>query len=318
MKLLTMNVIPAIAISVLVAGLFSLLVGWISLRRSGIYFSILTLAFAQMSYSLAYSVLTPITGGETGLQPKVDDPRILDGALEVGQTPRANLFGLEMGASYEMTFGNWVFTFNAGYYIAAIVMLLAFYMSIRIFRSPFGMMLRAVKSNQQRVNYTGLNSKPYTLAAFVISGMYAGLAGGLLVAMDTQVGAERMFWTASGEVVLMTILGGAGTLIGPVLGAGFIKYMENIVSKINKSVLEQWFAFMPDGIEDFLITIVYPFVGKGWHLTLGLLFMLVVIFLPGGLVQGGQKLAAVFRRKDQKSADAELDAAKQRNTPPAE
>ena len=318
MKLLTMNVIPAIAISVLVAGLFSLLVGWISLRRSGIYFSILTLAFAQMSYSLAYSVLTPITGGETGLQPKVDDPRILDGALEAGETPRANLFGLEMGSSYEMAVGNWIFTFNAGYYIAAVVMLLAFYLSIRIFRSPFGMMLRAVKSNQQRVNYTGLNSKPYTLAAFVISGMYAGLAGGLLVAMDTQVGAERMFWTASGEVVLMTILGGAGTLIGPVLGAGFIKYMENIVSKINKSVLEQWFAFMPDGIEDFLITIVYPFVGKGWHLTLGLLFMLVVIFLPGGLVQGGQKLASVFRRKDRNSADAELDAAKQRNTPPAE
>ncbi len=312
MKLLTMNVIPAIMISVLVAGLFSLLVGWISLRRSGIYFSILTLAFAQMSYSLAYSVLTPITGGETGLQPKINDPRILDGALAAGETPRANLFGLEMGSSYEMTFGNWVFTFNAGYYIAAVVMILAFYLSIRIFRSPFGMMLRAVKSNQQRLNYTGLNAKPYTLAAFVISGMYAGLAGGLLVAMDTQVGAERMFWTASGEVVLMTILGGAGTLIGPVLGAGFIKYMENIVSKINKTVLEQWFAFMPDGIEDFIITIVYPFVGKGWHLTLGLLFMLVVIFLPGGLVQGGQKVFGLFRRK--KASDEKTDG----KTTPAE
>ncbi|MGD9294437.1 MAG: branched-chain amino acid ABC transporter permease, partial [Roseobacter sp.] len=305
MKLLTMNVIPAIIISVIVAGIFSLLVGYISLRRSGIYFSILTLAFAQMSYSLAYSVLTPITGGETGLQPKINDPRILDGALAAGETPRANLFGLEMGASYELTLGNWVFTFNAGYYIAAIVMLLAFYLSIRIFRSPFGMMLRAVKSNQQRLNYTGLNAKPYTLAAFVISGMYAGLAGGLLVAMDTQVGAERMFWTASGEVVLMTILGGAGTLIGPVLGAGFIKYMENIVSKINKSVLEQWFAFMPDGLEDFFITIIYPFVGKGWHLTLGLLFMLVVIFLPGGLVQGGQKIARLFRGK--KAAEEKAD-----------
>ncbi|MEM6888802.1 MAG: branched-chain amino acid ABC transporter permease [Pseudomonadota bacterium] len=297
MKLLTMNVIPAIAISIVVAGAFSLLVGWISLRRSGIYFSILTLAFAQMSYSLAYSVLTPITGGETGLQPKIDDPRVLDGALTVGQTPSANLFGLEMGDSYVINAGAWEFTFNAGYYLAAVVMLIAFYLSIRIFRSPFGMMLRAVKSNQQRLNYTGLNAKPYTLAAFVISGMYAGLAGGLLVAMDTQVGAERMFWTASGEVVLMTILGGAGTLIGPVLGAGFIKYMENIVSKINKSILEQWFAFMPDGIEDFFITLIYPFVGKGWHLTLGLLFMLVVIFLPGGLVEGGQRIGRLFKRK---------------------
>jgi ABC-type branched-subunit amino acid transport system permease subunit len=212
---------------------------------------------------------------------------------------------LNMRDSYELEISNWVFTFNAGYYIAAVVMILAFYLSIRIFRSPFGMMLRAVKSNQNRMNYTGLNSKPYTLAAFVISGMYAGLAGGLLVAMDTQVGAERMFWTASGEVVLMTILGGAGTLIGPVLGAGFIKYMENIVSKINKSVLEQWFAFMPDGIEDLFITLVYPFVGKGWHLTLGLLFMLVVIFLPGGLVEGGQRIAGLFKRKkaDENSPD---------------
>ncbi|KIN60714.1 Branched-chain amino acid ABC transporter, permease protein [Sulfitobacter noctilucae] len=312
MKLLTMNVIPAIVVSIIIAGLFSLLVGFISLRRSGIYFSILTLAFAQMSYALAYSVLTPITGGETGLQPKYTDPRVLDKALEAGQQPRANLFGLEMNQGFQLEMGNWVFTFNAGYYIAAVVMLVAFYLSIRIFRSPFGMMLRAVKSNQQRMNYTGLNSKPYTLAAFVISGMYAGLAGGLLVAMDTQVGAERMFWTASGEVVLMTILGGAGTLIGPVLGAGFIKYMENIVSKINKSVLEQWFAFMPDGIEDVLVAIIYPFVGKGWHLTLGLLFMLVVIFLPGGLVEGGQRIGKMFRRRDANANSIEADAAEQR------
>ena len=311
MKLLTMNVIPAIIVSVIVAGLFSLLVGWISLRRSGIYFSILTLAFAQMSYALAYSVLTPITGGETGLQPKYTDPRILDGVPPDGRTPTANLFGLDMKAASELRLGDWVFTFNAGYYFAAAIMLIAFYLSIRIFRSPFGMMLRAVKSNQQRMNYTGLNSKPYTLAAFVISGMYAGLAGGLLVAMDTQVGAERMFWTASGEVVVMTILGGAGTLIGPVLGAGIIKYMENIVSKINKTVLEQWFSFMPDGIEDLLVTLVYPFVGKGWHLTLGLVFMLVVIFLPGGLVEGGQRIGKMFRRKktDPKSPDGKTTPA---------
>jgi len=301
MKLLTMNVIPAIILSVIVAGVFSLIVGWISLRRSGIYFSILTLAFAQMMYSLAYSVLTPITGGETGLQPKTSDPRILDSLVTDGTTPKANLFGLEMGASYDLSVSGWVFTFNAGYYIAAVVMLISFYVAIRIFRSPFGMMLRAVKSNQNRLNYTGLNAKPYTLAAFVISGMYAGLAGGLMVAMDTQAGAERMFWTASGEVVLMTILGGAGTLIGPVLGAGLIKYMENILSKINKDILHQWFAFLPDGFEDFLITLIYPFIGKGWHLTLGLIFMLVVIFLPGGLVEGGQRIARLFSRK--KAAD---------------
>ncbi|MEL7116771.1 MAG: branched-chain amino acid ABC transporter permease, partial [Pseudomonadota bacterium] len=220
--------------------------------------------------------------------------RLLDGELAEGATPQANLFGLDMGASFEMNIGNWLWTFNVGYYIAAAVMILAFYASIRIFRSPFGMMLRAVKSNQERMKYTGLNTRPYTLAAFVISGMYAGLAGGLMVAMDTQVGPERMFWTASGEVVLMAILGGVGTLIGPVLGAGMIKYMENIISKINDNILHQWFAFLPDGMEDFVVFLIHPFIGKGWHLTLGIVFMLVVIFLPGGLVEGFQKIGRLL------------------------
>ena len=297
-KLLSMNVLPAIILSVLIAGLFSLIIGFISLRRSGIYFSILTLAFAQMSFALAYSVFTPITGGETGLQLALDDPRILGvSQTESGNIPVPALFGLEMRSSYELEVGAWLFTFNAGYYLAAFFMILSFYLAIRIFRSPFGMMLRAIKSNQTRMSYTGLNARPYTLAAFVISGMYAGLAGGLMASMDPLAGAERMQWTASGEVVLMTILGGAGTLIGPVLGAGMIKYFENIFSKINETILHGWFAFLPDGLEDFVVAMIYPFIGKGWHLTLGIVFMLVVIFLPGGLVQGGQKIMGLFRRK---------------------
>ncbi|MEP0154561.1 branched-chain amino acid ABC transporter permease [Pseudophaeobacter sp.] len=299
-KLLSMNVVPAILLAVVISGLFALLIGFVSLRRSGIYFSILTLAFAQMSFNLAYSVLTPITNGETGLQLTLDDPRVLGvSATADGSIPVTSLFGLEMRSTFEMVVGPWAFQFNAGYYLCALVLLAAFYLSIRIFRSPFGMMLRAVKSNQQRMNYTGLNTKPYTLAAFVISGMYAGLAGGLMASMDPLAGAERMQWTASGEVVLMTILGGAGTLIGPVLGAGFIKYFENIFSKINDTVLHNWFNFMPDGLEDFVVFIVHPFIGKGWHLTLGILFMLVVVFLPGGLVEGGQRIAKwVKGRKD--------------------
>ncbi|WP_171130297.1 MULTISPECIES: branched-chain amino acid ABC transporter permease [unclassified Ruegeria] len=304
-KLLSYNIIPAIALSVVVAGVFSLLIGYVSLRRSGIYFSILTLAFAQMSFALAYSVLSNpkfnLTNGETGLQVYADDPQILQGA---NSPDLPHLFGLPMRATYTMDVGAWSFDFNAGYYFCAIVMMVVFYLSIRIFRSPFGMMLRAVKSNQQRMNYTGLNSKPYTLAAFVISGMYAGLAGGLMAAMDPLAGAERMQWTASGEVVLMTILGGTGTLIGPVLGAGFIKYFENIFSKINDSVLHSWFAFLPDGLEDAVVFVIHPFIGKGWHLTLGILFMLVVIYLPGGLVEGGQRLLNRIKRKKPKTDDA--------------
>ncbi len=300
LKLLTINVIPAIIISTVVAGIFSLFIGFISLRRSGIYFSILTLAFAQMSFALAASVLTPITGGETGLQTALNDPRVLDGGATGGNIPAPSLFGLEMGHSWKVAVGDWIWTFNVGYYLCAFVLLIVFYIAIRIFRSPFGMMLKAIKSNSQRLSYTGISPRPYTLAAFVISGMYAGLAGGLMVAMDPLAGPERMQWTASGEVVLMSILGGVGTLVGPVLGAGIIKYFENIFSKINDGLLHQWFSFMPDGIENVIVGIIHPFVGKGWHLSLGLMFMLVVIFLPGGLVGGINGLfRRLFRRRSQ-------------------
>ncbi|MBN2906993.1 MAG: branched-chain amino acid ABC transporter permease [Rhodobacteraceae bacterium] len=293
-KLLGYNVLPGLVLAIIISALFALLIGFISLRRSGIYFSILTLAFAQMSYNLAYSVLTPITNGETGLQVYGNDPQILVGA---NSPTSPHLFGLVMRDSVQLDVGGWLFTFNIGYYFCAVIAILAFYLSLRIFRSPFGMMLRAIKTNQTRMNYTGLNTRPYTLAAFVISGMYAGLAGGLLASMDPLAGAERMQWTASGEVVLMTILGGAGTLMGPVLGAGFIKYFENIFSKINDNVLHAWFAVLPDGLENAVVAMIHPFVGKGWHLTLGILFMLVVIFLPGGLVEGGQRIARLFNRK---------------------
>lgn len=294
-KLLGYNIVPALLLAVLVSALFAVLIGYISLRRSGIYFSILTLAFAEMSYRLAYSVLTPLTNGETGLQVYANDPQIF-----LGDGPTSpHLFGLEMSARFNLEVGPWAFTFPAGYYLCAVLMLISFYIAIRLFRSPFGLMLRAVKSNQQRMTYTGLNPKPYTLAAFVISGMYAGLAGGLLACMDPLAGAERMQWTASGEVVIMTILGGAGTLIGPVLGAGTIKYLENVFSKLNEGLLHDWFSFLPDFIETPLIWTIAKFTGEGWHLTLGALFMLVIIFLPGGLVEGGQRIMRKLRSKSE-------------------
>ena len=92
----------------------------------------------------------------------------------------------------------------------------------------------------------------------------------------------------------MTILGGAGTLMGPVVGAGFIKYFENIFSKINENVLHQWFSWMPHQVNDVLTAIINPFVGEGWHLTLGLLFVLVVIFLPGGIMEGIRRLTGLI------------------------
>ena len=295
-KLLSMNVIPAVILSVIIAGLFAALIGFISLRRSGIYFSILTLAFAQMSYNLAYSVLTPITNGETGLQILLDDPRVLDPALVEGELPLTNIFGLEMISTWEASLLGMTLHFNVGYYFCGLVLIGAFYIAMRIFRSPFGMMLKAIKTNQNRLNYTGVNTRPYALTVFIISGMYAGLAGGLMACTDPLAGAERMQWTASGEVVLMTILGGAGTLLGPVIGAGAIKYFENIFSAFNKTELAEIFFFLPESVRDVVVSICAAFVGEGWHLTLGVLFMLVVIFLPGGLMEGFRRIWALINR----------------------
>lgn len=288
-KLLSMNVIPAIIFAVLIAGVFSLIIGMLTLRRSGIYFSILTLAFAQMFYNLAYSVLTPITNGETGLQLAQTDPRIVD-ALFVEASeglPSTNFFGLGMSG-------------YSGFYFCAVLLILAFYVSLKIFRSPYGMQLRAIKSNQTRMSYTGYNTRPYLISAFVISGMFAGLAGALMVVTDPLAGAERMQWTASGEIVLMTILGGVGTLLGPLIGVGVIKYLENIFSSFNEQLLHNTFSFLPEWLQNIAVTITSNFVGEGWHLTLGLLFMAVVIFLPGGIMEGVQRINKRYSKRHNK------------------
>lgn len=294
-KLLTMNVIPAIILGTALAGVFAVVIGYISLRRSGIYFSILTLAFAQMSYNLAYSVLTPITNGETGLQLNSNDPRLFDAlgrTEEVIGIPSTTLFGLSMKG-------------YSGFYVCAVVLIVAFFLSLKIFRSPFGLKLLAIKSNQTRMKYTGFNTRPYLLTAFVISGMYAGLAGTLMAITDPLAGAERMQWTASGEVVLMTILGGVGTLIGPLLGVGIIKYFENIFSALNESALREVFDFLPDPIADGAVFLTHQFVGEGWHLTLGVLFVVVVIFLPGGVMEGITKLNNWIQQKFSGSANSD-------------
>ena len=294
-KLLSMNVVPAMILGVALTAVFAFLIGYVSLRRSGIYFSILTLAFAQMAYNLAYSVLTPLTNGETGLQLAKDDSRSLDqffGVPVADGLPSTNFFGFSL-VGY------------SGFYFCAVLLILSFYVSIRITRSPFGLMLKAVKSNQNRLKYTGINTRSYALTAFVISGCYAGLAGTLLAVTDPIAGPERMHWSASGEVVLMTILGGVGTLLGPVMGAGVIKYLENILSSFNEQILQSVFGFLPDAIEHPVIKVVGLFVGEGWELTLGVLFLVLIIFVPGGLMQG---INSLQRRLFPATAPAGVDA----------
>jgi ABC-type branched-subunit amino acid transport system permease subunit len=292
-KLLSMNAIPAVIFAVALSAIFAVVIGYLSLRRSGIYFSILTLAFAQMSYNMAYSVLTPITNGETGLQLKSSDPRVLDAALgvEPQAVPLADLFGITLNG-------------YAGFYFCAAILILGFWLSMKIFRSPFGMKLVAIKSNQTRMEFTGFSPRPYLLTAFVISGVYAGLAGSLMAIVDPLAGAERMQWTASGEVVLMTILGGVGTLFGPILGAATIKYFENIFSAVNNQVLESAYSFMPEWLSDIAILLTRPFVGEGWHLMLGVLFMAIIIFLPGGIIEGVRRIGGIFKKSKQIEEDA--------------
>ncbi len=298
-KLLSMNVIPAVLFSIVLSGLLAVVIGFLSLRRTGIYFSILTLAFAQMSYNMAYSVLTPITNGETGLRVLRHDPRVLDSlfGVQVEGSPLGGLFGVTL-------------TGYSGFYFCAALLILGFWIALRIFRSPYGLKLLAIKSNQTRMEYTGFNPRPYLLSAFVISGIYAGVAGSLMAIVDPLAGAERMQWTASGEVVLMTILGGLGTLFGPILGAALIKYLENIFSAFNDQTLFQIFDFLPHWLARIMVDITSPFVGDGWHLTLGVLFMAIIIFLPGGLMEGFRHISVRLSRKSGGDADmASLEAA---------
>ena len=234
----TQNVLVAMLVGVVVVTLIALLLGVITLRRHGIYFAILTLAFAEMFYYLALTPLQTWTGGDNGLTGI--------------RTPQ--LFGLEL-SGYTM------------YLFVGIWTLLAVYTARRIKRSPYGLMLRAIKANETRLTYTGVDVFRYKVMAFVISGMFGGLAGTLLAAYETYVPTESLHWTLSGEIVIMAVIGGFGTLVGPMIGAGIVLYLENVLSAITEQ----------------------------WHLILGLIFMGFVIFLPGGVMDVPRRLRRLAR-----------------------
>ena len=221
------SLLIAMLVGVLVVGVVAWLLGLITLRRHGIYFAILTLAFAEMFYYLVLSPLQTWTGGDNGLT-GIPSPKLLGMPLE----------GYGMHA-----------------FVAAWT-LLAFYLARRIKDSPYGLILRGIKANETRLSFTGVNVFRYKLMAFVISGLYAGLAGTLYAAYETYVPTESLHWTTSGEVVIMSVIGGVGTLFGPMLGAGIVLYLENVLSAVTRQ----------------------------WNLILGLIFMGFVIFLPGGIV----------------------------------
>jgi branched-chain amino acid transport system permease protein len=182
----------------LVAGLLGVLIGGLAIRRSGIYFSMVTLALSQMVYF--FFLQAPFTGGEDGLQ----------------GVPRGKLFGL-LPLNDDLTL----------YYVVLAVFVLGFWLIHRTIHSPFGQVLKAIRENEARALSLGYDVDRYKLLAFVISAALSGLAGAtktLVLGFETLTDVH---WHMSGEVVLMTLVGGLGTVWGPVVGAGVIVTLQN-------------------------------------------------------------------------------------------
>ncbi|HET8877221.1 MAG TPA: branched-chain amino acid ABC transporter permease [Casimicrobiaceae bacterium] len=197
------GVTPEIAIvagTVASAGL-GVVVGALAIRRQGIYFAMITLAIAQMMYF--FYVQAPFTHGEDGIQ----------------AVPRGHLFGLiDLSRPLAM------------YYTVLVVFIAAFALIVRIVHSPFGQVLKAIRENEPRAISLGYDADRYKLLAFVLSATLAGLAGALKAIVFQLASLTDVYWTMSGEVVLMTLLGGMGTIFGPVVGAFVIVALENYLA----------------------------------------------------------------------------------------
>ncbi len=232
----------ALALGTLAAGLCGLAVGWLAVRRIGIYFTMITLAFGQMAFFLENSPLAAYTGGENGL-PGVPVP---------------TLGGYKISAGMPM------------YWALAVIFLAGFVLARRILHSPFGAVLRAIKGNTARTGMTGHSVPAYKLAVFVIAALYAGLAGGLLGVFQSYMPPDAFALDTSGQLVVQTVIGGVGTLIGPLLGATIWLWLRDNLQQI-------------------------PHVGALWKLILGLIFVALVVALKRGIA--GEIRWAFSRRR---------------------
>lgn len=190
-------------------------VGYMSIKRRGIYFAMLTLAFAQLLYFIAFQ-WAGLTGGDNGLR-------------NIPALP-LSLFGLSIDIHTPLRFYFFVLFF-------VVVSLLALN---RILQSPFGHVLKAVRENDHRARSCGYETSDVRWLAFIISGAISGLAGGLYALYLHFVGIESLYWTTSGQVVMMTLLGGMGSFIGPFIGAGVFLYLEDLLSTLT----EHWMIFL--------------------------------------------------------------------------
>ena len=189
------------AVAIVASALGALVIGAVSIRTSGIYFIMITLAFTQMLYYLGISLET--YGGDDGMRLKV-------------KSQFSGLVDLDNPVAF--------------YYVVLVLMVALLFLTRRIVRSRFGMVLRAAKSNEARARASGFAPYPYRLAAFVISGAMCGLAGALLVNHTAYLTPEFMNWTRSGELMFMVILGGMATTAGPLLGAFALLIVEDLLS----------------------------------------------------------------------------------------
>lgn len=193
----------AILFGTAVAALLGVVTGLLAIRRQGIYFAMITLALAQMVFF--FSLQAQFTHGEDGIQ----------------AVPRGHLFGL---ISLEQPL--------AMYTVVLVVFLGGFALLYRIVHSPFGQVLKAIRENEPRAISLGYDTDRYKLLAFVLSGTLSGLAGATKALVFQLASLTDVYWTMSGEVVLMTLVGGMGTIFGPVVGAAVIVTMANYLAQL--------------------------------------------------------------------------------------
>ncbi len=242
------HVLTSVIIGAIVAAIVGYLVGLIALRRTGIYFAMITVAIAEVFYFVEFNPLSDYTGGENGL-PGVPTP-----TLPLGFTT------IHFNTDWSL------YAFFAFWYFLGIAI------ALRIMRSPVGVILSAIRDNPLRAAAVGHNIHAYKLTAFVIAAAYAGFAGGLLGVMQGFMPPDAFTFDTSGQLVMQTAIGGAGTLFGPLLGAAVWLYLS-----------------------DFLQNALH--FGASWRLVLGLVFVLLVCFLRRGLIGGIVDLFAFATRR---------------------
>lgn len=193
----------AILAGVAAAAALGVVFGWLAIRRQGIYFAMITLALAQMVYF--FCVQAPFTHGEDGIQ----------------AIPRGELLGI-LDLNNQLVL----------YYFIFFVFVLAFALILRIVHSPFGQVLKALRENETRAVSLGYQADHYKLLAFVLSAALSGLAGALITIVFQLAALNNVHWHLSGEVVLMTLLGGMGTVLGPVVGAFLLVAIQNYFAQV--------------------------------------------------------------------------------------